>query len=150
MNVNIKEKRWLADVSHYGIIVLPNIKKSMSFVYQFVPQKRDDHQTGTVFEWKSQYYIPNHYYIWQCQVVNLSINKNQKCAFQLVYLNVPWAWGSAVQSKIHTLIYFLLQDRMKLYNWVGRRSPYILLQKHLQYCTLPDDLEIILPYWEHG
>lgn len=36
MNVNIKEKRWLADVSHYGIIVLSNIRKSRSLCINWI------------------------------------------------------------------------------------------------------------------
>lgn len=47
---------------------------------------------------------------------NLWILKKSKYGFQLVYLNASWDKGPAKQSKIHTLIFLLLQDRMKLSN----------------------------------
>lgn len=47
--------------------------------------------------------------------------------------------------------FFVALGKNEIVQWVGRRDPYVLFQKHLQYCTLPDDLEIqLLPYWEHG
>lgn len=56
-----------------------------------------------------------------------------------------------MQSKIHTDFFFVAPGQTEIVQWLGTRSPYILLQEHLQYYTLPDDLEIqLLPYWEYG
>lgn len=76
MNMNIKKERWLANVSHYGIVVLTNKINLLLFCYQCVLQDRFRSRAyGILFQWKDQYYTLNRYCIWQYRVVSSLANQ---------------------------------------------------------------------------
>lgn len=75
MNMDIKKKRWLANVSHYSIVVLTNIRKIMNLHNQYILQNRyrlPDYEI--LFQRKDQNYTADHYCIWQRTLISSFAN----------------------------------------------------------------------------